>query len=71
MTQFDQNAFVAFGLVLGLFWANTFTVLLSRQERLYKAIYSEVSELQSLVEQITLLVGSRASLSGSGDLLEE
>ncbi|CAE7401965.1 tyrP-A [Symbiodinium natans] len=59
MTQFTQNAFAVVLLVFGLLLGETLAMLLQRQDRLYCAIFQEVSEARSLVEQLTLLGGAR------------
>jgi len=59
MTQFTQNAFALVLLVFGLLLGETLSMLLQRQDRLYCAIYQEVSEARSLVEQLVLLGGAR------------
>ncbi|CAJ1443650.1 unnamed protein product [Effrenium voratum] len=65
MTQFSQNAFAVVLLLLGLLLGETLSMLLQRQDRLYHAIYCEVSEARSLIEQLVLLSGCREGLNQS------
>ena len=59
MTQFSQNAFAVLLLLFSLLLGETFSMLLDRQDRLCRAIYTEVSEARSLIEQLVLLSAGR------------
>lgn len=65
MTQFTQNYFSLESLLFGLLASNTLSFLFQRQERLFRAIYREVTETQALVEQLTLIAAFRRCDSGS------
>lgn len=60
-TQYTQNVFSAVGLLFALFLGTTFGFYLQRQERLFGAIYQEVSVARALLEQLVLLGGARQS----------
>jgi len=65
MTQFTQNAFALELFLLGLVLELTFEFLLRRQEALYNAIYAEVSETKTLIEQLCLLGSTRYEDEGT------
>lgn len=65
MTQFSQNAFAVLLLLFSLLLGETFSMLLDRQDRLCRAIYSEVSEARTLIEQLVLLSAGRQGGDGS------
>lgn len=65
MTQFAQNAFAVLLLLFSLLLGETFSMLLDRQDRLCRAIYTEVSEARTLIEQLVLLSAGRQGGDGS------
>jgi len=68
LTQFTQNAFTVAGLLFALLLSDTLGFLLQRQERLYKAVFREVSEARALVEQLGLLGAARGGGARLGDV---
>eukprot|EP00929_Paragymnodinium_shiwhaense_P070778 TRINITY_DN35896_c0_g1_i1.p1 TRINITY_DN35896_c0_g1~~TRINITY_DN35896_c0_g1_i1.p1 ORF type:complete len:443 (+),score=94.92 TRINITY_DN35896_c0_g1_i1:91-1419(+) len=65
VTQYTQNAFTVVGLLFTLLLAETLSMMVSRQQNLFNAIFAEISEAQALIEQITLLCSGRYAGSSS------
>ncbi|CAK0877366.1 unnamed protein product, partial [Prorocentrum cordatum] len=59
VSQFMQNFFNYNGLLFSFFASTTYSFLYGQQESLYLAMYAEVSEARSLVEQLTLVSQGR------------
>mmetsp|Transcript_34612 Transcript_34612/g.75519 ORF Transcript_34612/g.75519 Transcript_34612/m.75519 type:complete len:752 (+) Transcript_34612:62-2317(+) len=59
VSQFMQNFFNYNGLLFSFFISATYTFLYSQQENVYLALYAEVAEARSLMEQITLVSQGR------------
>jgi len=58
-SQFMQNFLTVNGLLFTILCGNTYTALYSQQERLYHALFREVSEAKSLLEQACLVCQGR------------
>jgi len=58
-SQFMQNFLTVNGLLFTILCGNTYTSLYSQQERLYHALFLEVSEAKSLLEQACLVCQGR------------
>jgi len=58
-SQFMQNFLTVNGLLFTILCGNTYTSLYSQQERLYHALFLEVSEAKSLLEQASLVCQGR------------
>jgi len=59
-SQFMQNFLTVNGLLFTILCGNTYTSLYAQQERLYHALFVEVSEAKSLLEQACLLCQGRS-----------
>mmetsp|Transcript_67852 Transcript_67852/g.126775 ORF Transcript_67852/g.126775 Transcript_67852/m.126775 type:complete len:708 (+) Transcript_67852:87-2210(+) len=59
VSQYMQNFFSYNGLLFSFFASQTYAVLYSQQESVYFALYAEVSEARSLMEQLTLVSQGR------------
>jgi len=59
VSQFMQNFFSYNGLLFSFFASQTYAVLYNQQESVYFALYAEVSEARSLMEQLTLVSQGR------------
>jgi len=59
-SQFMQNFLTVVGLLFTILVGNTYTSLYNQQERLYHALYLEVSDAKSLLEQVCLLCQGRS-----------
>jgi len=75
VSQFMQNFFNYNGLLFSFFASTTYTVLYNQQESMYVALYAEVTEARSLMEQLTLITQSRptyrAILTSMDDYVQE
>lgn len=58
-SQFLQNFLTVDGLLFSILCGNTYSSLYSQQERLFHALYLEVTEARSLLEQVCLLCQGR------------
>jgi len=58
-SQFMQNFLTVNGLLFTILCGNTYTSLYNQQERLYHALFLEVSEAKSLLEQACLVCQGR------------
>ena len=58
-SQFIQNFVTVNGLILSILCGNTFVFLYQQTESIYKALYAEVSEAKSLLEQTALVCSGR------------
>lgn len=58
-SQFMQNFLTVNGLLFTILCGNTYTALYNQQETLYTALFMEVSEAKSLLEQACLLCHGR------------
>lgn len=58
-SQFMQNFFNYNGLLFSFFSSTTYACLYSQQESIYFAIYAEIAEVRSLMEQLTLISQGR------------
>lgn len=58
-SQFMQNFLTVNGLLFTILCGNTYTALYNQQERLYHALFTEVSEAKSLLEQSALVCQGR------------
>ncbi|CAE8654263.1 unnamed protein product [Polarella glacialis] len=73
ISQYTQNAFGVVTLLFGLLLGTTLSILLQRQERLYRALYNEMSEARALMEQLSMLGAGRQVYAGDfagGELLD-
>jgi len=59
VSQYMQNFFNFNGLLFSFFLTTTYSVLYQQQEDLYVALYTEISEARSLMEQLTLVCQGR------------
>lgn len=74
VTQFLQNSLTLVLLLFGLLLGETISMLLQRQDKLYRAVYREAAQAQALVEQLTLLGAARGyggSQKRGTELLDE
>merc|ERR1719356_379411 len=58
-SQFMQNFLTVNGLLFTILCGNTYTALYSQNERIYNALFMEVSEAKSLLEQACLVCQGR------------
>ncbi|CAK9069287.1 unnamed protein product [Durusdinium trenchii] len=61
VSQFMQNFFNFNTLLFSFFVSQTYASLYAQQESLYMALFSEISEARSLLEQLTLVSQNRPS----------
>jgi len=61
VSQFMQNFFNYNTLLFSFFASQTYSFLYQQQESLYLALYAEVTEARSLMEQLTLISQARPS----------
>eukprot|EP00929_Paragymnodinium_shiwhaense_P080028 TRINITY_DN41716_c0_g2_i1.p1 TRINITY_DN41716_c0_g2~~TRINITY_DN41716_c0_g2_i1.p1 ORF type:complete len:820 (+),score=179.47 TRINITY_DN41716_c0_g2_i1:71-2530(+) len=59
VSQFMQNFFNYNGLLFSFFASTTYSFLYQQQENCYVALYSEVAQARSLLEQLTLVTQGR------------
>eukprot|EP00931_Biecheleriopsis_adriatica_P056264 TRINITY_DN33335_c0_g1_i1.p1 TRINITY_DN33335_c0_g1~~TRINITY_DN33335_c0_g1_i1.p1 ORF type:complete len:724 (-),score=123.36 TRINITY_DN33335_c0_g1_i1:9-2180(-) len=75
VSQFMQNFFNFNSLLFSFFISQTYASLYQQQESLYLALFSEVAQARSLIEQLSLISQSRPSyrsmLKSMSDYLEE
>mmetsp|Transcript_142648 Transcript_142648/g.273970 ORF Transcript_142648/g.273970 Transcript_142648/m.273970 type:complete len:438 (+) Transcript_142648:82-1395(+) len=58
-TQYIQNFITVMGLLFSILAGNAYAALYEQQEEIYLALYEEVSEAKSLLEQTTLVCQNR------------
>lgn len=61
VSQFMQNFFNCCSLLFSFFISQTYTFLYQQQESIYFALFSEISEARSLLEQLTLIASGRSN----------
>jgi hypothetical protein len=66
LSQYIQNILTTCALLFGLLVGQAYYFTYKEQERVYYALYVEVTEAKSLLEQIALLSYGRRNRSGSG-----
>jgi len=75
VSQYMQNFFNFNSLLFSFFASRTYSVLYQQQESLYVALYAEVAQVRSLLEQMTLVLQGRpnykATLSNLRDYTTE
>lgn len=59
-TQYIQNFITVMGLLFSILAGNAYAALYEQQEEIYLALFEEVSEAKSLLEQTTLVCQNRA-----------
>jgi hypothetical protein len=67
LSQYIQNILTTCALLFGLLVGQAYYFTYKEQERVYYALYVEVTEAKSLLEQIALLSYGRRNRSGSRD----
>jgi len=64
-SQYIQNILTTSGLMFSIMMGYTYYFLYQQQEAIYLALFDEVSESKSLLEQVSLVLRGRASTYGS------